>query len=116
MPTEAERNKSDLPARCDSIAHMFGLPPEQRHEPQHTAPTAPQRSSRLHAILSWLWEFMLEGFATYGLSMYPCFADPSDMSDVLGLAHHATAEPEAEPPAEPSPSQFEAPSTITTRW
>jgi hypothetical protein len=106
---DPQRQNTDLQDRCDSIAELFGLPAEQWRESRDTRSAAPQRSSRFQAVVAWLWEFLVEGFARYGLAMYPCFADPSELSDLLGLPLPAVGEPETELRAEPSSSEFEAP-------
>lgn len=108
LPAPLRRN-TDLLDRCDSSPEPFGLPTGQRPAPQDTALTASRRSSRPRAMLSWLWQFVLEGCAAYGLAMHPCFADPTDLSDVLGPRRDSPAEPEAASSPHLSPWHFEAP-------
>ena len=115
MPPDPPCRNTDLPNRRDSLAVLFGLPTGQQREPQDTPPGTPPRSSRLGAILSWLWQFFLHGFAACGVAMYPCFADPGELSDLLGLPRRAPAEPEIRSPAEPSCPQFDAPQRQSPR-
>jgi len=109
MPPDPQRHNPDASDRCDPIAELFWFPNEQRLASGDTSPAVPRRSDRLQAILSWLWRFILEGFAACGVAMYPCFADPGELSDLLGVPRHAAAEPETASPPHPSPWQFEAP-------
>jgi hypothetical protein len=83
MPPNPQRENRNSPQPCDSIAKLFGLPTGPWHAPQDASQAAPPRPNRLDAALSWLWRFLVDGFAAYGLAMYPCFEDPSDLFDVL---------------------------------
>jgi hypothetical protein len=99
MPRNPWREDTDLPEPRDSIAEMFGLPTGQWRAPQDFPLPAPARSSRLQAVLSWLWQTMLDGFAAYAFAIYPFFDDASDRSEPAEQAIVA--------PAEQSPWQFE---------
>jgi hypothetical protein len=109
MQADPQRHNADLPGPGDPIDGMFRLPAGQRHAAQDASPVAPQRSRRLHALLLQLWQYWLEGFATCGLDMCPCFADPSELCGFLGPQLHALAERETKSQAEPSPWRSEAP-------
>jgi hypothetical protein len=104
MQPNPERENTDVPKPGDPIAEMFGLPTGQWPAPQDAAPA---RSSRLHAVLSWLWQFVFEGFAVCGLAMHPCFEDNCDLSDFLAPRRREPAGPASVAPAESPPWQFE---------
>ena len=87
------------PERCDLLAELFGLPTEQWRTPRDSSPVAPPRPGRLHAVLSWLWETILQGCAAYGFSMYPYVGDPSDLFDVPGPRRGDPAQHETVAPA-----------------
>ena len=109
MPPNLQRHDTDLPQPCDRIVEMFGDPIEQWRPSRDALPATPQPASRLQAVLSWLWQFFLEGCAAYAYGMYPYFPETSDPSVFFGPQRRAPGEPVAEARPEPSPWQFRAP-------
>jgi hypothetical protein len=108
MPTNSQRHDMDLPQPGDRIAELFGVPAGQRCPPRDASPATPQPPGRLHAVLSWLWQFFLEGFARYGFAMNPGFPEPSDLSDLFGPPRRSPAAPAPMAPPDQSLWQFEA--------
>lgn len=117
MPPTPQRQNTGPPDPCDSIAEMFSLPRGQWRAPQDAPPAAPKQSGRLHPALSWLWRFVVDGFAACSLAMYPCFEDPSDPFDVLSPWRCEPVQQATVAPAEQSTWQFEdlARGTMTVR-
>jgi hypothetical protein len=73
----------------------------------HAAPPAPARSGRLDAAVSWLWRFLVDGFAATAFAFHPCFEHPSDLFDSLYPRRREPAEQPIKTPAEQSPWHFE---------
>lgn len=94
MPPNTQRHDTDLPQPYDRIAEMFGVPIGQRRPSPDASPSTPRPPDRLRAVLSWLWQLVLEGFAAYAFAfgMYPCFPEPSDPSDLFGPRRRDAAE------------------------
>jgi hypothetical protein len=107
MPPDTQHHDTNLPQPCDRIAEMFGVPTRQPCASRDASPATPQPPGRLHAVLSWLWQFLLEGCAAYAFGMYPYFPEQSDTSDLFGPRRGAAAKQAAVAPPEQSPWQYE---------
>jgi hypothetical protein len=92
MLPNPKREETNSPERCDSIAEIFGLPTGQCRAAPDSSPAQPQRPSWLHAALSRLCWFILDGFAVCGSTMHPWCEDPCDPFASLHPRHREDAE------------------------